>query len=307
MATIGIPKGMFYFEYSVMWEEFFRILGFDVVISQDTNRKVMDDGVKYCSNETCLPVKVFHGHVANLKNRVDYVFIPRYQSTDKNEYTCPKFCALPDMIATNLGRGTKILEVKINIDSKPGETTESLKVLAKTLHIKPSKIIEAFNEAQSKYMQYRTRTGTKTVNQKNKKNDRVALSLLGHPYMIYDSCLNMRLVEKLNRRNIDVLTPRDIDYETKRRNAYPYQGRIFWDVGFELLGSAFTYALDDRIKGIIYLTPFACGLDAFIMEFIESRVKSLNNNLPLLKLTVDEHTGEAGFDTRLEAFIDMIG
>lgn len=307
MATIGIPKGMFYFEHSVMWEEFFGILGLDVVTSQDTNKKVMDDGVKHCSNETCLPVKVFHGHVANLKDRVDYVFIPRYQSTGKNEYTCPKFCALPDMTASNLGRGIKIIEVKINIDAHPGETAESLKVLAKTLKIKPSKVLEAFNEAQSKYMQNRTGKDTKTGNQKNKEDGRVALSLLGHPYMIYDSCLNMRLIEKLNKRNIDVLTPRDIDYETKRRNAYPYQGRIFWDVGFELLGSAFTYANNDRVKGMIYLTPFACGLDAFIMEFIESRIKSLNSNLPLLKLTVDEHTGEAGFDTRLEAFIDMIG
>ncbi|GAE90647.1 hypothetical protein [Acetivibrio straminisolvens] len=57
---------------------------------------------------------------------------------------------------------------------------------------------------------------------------------------------------------------------------------------------------------MIYLTPFACGVDAFVLEFIERRLKE-QYNMPLLKLTVDEHTGEAGFDTRLEAFLDMIG
>jgi predicted nucleotide-binding protein (sugar kinase/HSP70/actin superfamily) len=124
--------------------------------------------------------------------------------------------------------------------------------------------------------------------------------------MIYDSYLSMTLIDKLIRKSITVYTPKDIDHETKRRNAYPFQGKVFWDVGFELLGSAFTFAEDRNIKGLIYLTPFACGVDAFILEFIERRIKS-HYNIPLLKLTIDEHTGEAGFDTRLEAFLDMVG
>ncbi len=307
MATIGIPKGMYYYEHSAMWEDFFKRLGFEVIISQNTNKKVMDDGVKHCSNETCLPVKVFHGHVASLSDMVDYVFIPRYHSTGKNEYTCPKLCGLPDMTSINMGRQVKILEVKINMNSYPYETTESLKVIAKTFGIKRAKVLEAFNEACTKYAQVIIEENGRSTDQKSGSGSKVAISLLGHPYMIYDSYLNMRLVEKLIHRNIDVFTPRDIDHETKRRNAYPYQGKSFWDIGFELLGSAFTYAKDERVKGMIYLTPFACGLDAFIIEFIESRIKSQYRNLPLLKLTVDEHTGEAGFDTRLEAFLDMIG
>lgn len=305
MATIGIPKGMYYFEYSPMWEDFFKNLGFEVVLSQDTNKKVMDEGIKRCSNETCLPVKVFHGHVAELKDICDYIFIPRYQSTGKKEYTCPKLCGLPDMTSINMDRKIKILEVKINLDSRPDETNESLKLMAKTLCIKFTKVLEAFNEACKKYAQEAYKENGRE--KKAASDSRLAISLLGHPYMIYDSYLNMRLIEKLKKRNIDVFTPRDIDYETKRKNAYPYQGKTFWNIGFELLGSAFTYAKNERIKGMIYLTPFACGLDAFIMEFIENRIKSQYRNLPLLKLTVDEHTGEAGFDTRVEAFLDMIG
>lgn len=307
MATIGIPRGMFFLEYSLMWEEFFKSLGFDVVISQDTNKKLMDDGVKYCSNETCLPVKVFHGHVISLKDKVDYVFIPRYHSTGKNEYTCPKMCGLPDMTAANLGRQVRILEVNINMDSYPKETKESLIKMARTLKIKPSKVLGAFNQVYTKYEQTKLEENKNTNNSNKTVVNKVALTLLGHPYVIYDNYLSMRLIEKLKKRNIDVFTPKDLEHEIKRKNAYPYQGKKFWDIGFELLGSAFAYAKDERVKGIVYLTPFACGLDAFIMEFIELRIKAKGRNLPLLKLTVDEHTGEAGFDTRLEAFIDMIG
>jgi len=68
------------------------------------------------------------------------------------------------------------------------------------------------------------------------------------------------------------LTPRDIDHETKRKT--PILSReSFLDVGFELLGSAFTFASYPDVKGIIYLTPFACGVDAFVLEFIERRLK----------------------------------
>ncbi|HHV29535.1 acyl-CoA dehydratase activase-related protein [Acetivibrio mesophilus] len=305
MTTIGIPKGLFYFEHHLLWESFFYNLGCDVEVSDDTNKEILDCGVKYCSNETCLPVKVFHGHAYSLKDRVDYIFIPRYTSVDKNEYTCPKFCGLPDMTLLNLKRQFKVLEVKINMDAKPEETLKSLQEIATALKINYPDVVEAFKAALETYNNNKRNTGISEAHL-NSNIAQTAISLLGHPYMIYDSYLNMKLIDKLKARNITVFTPRDINHETKRKNAYPFEGKIFWDVGFDLLGSAFTFASSPGIKGMIYLTPFACGVDAFVLEFIERRLKE-QYNTPLLKLTIDEHTGEAGFDTRLEAFLDMIG
>ena len=239
----------------------------------------------------------------SLKDKVDYVFIPRYQRTCKNEYTCPKVCGLPDMAAANLAGQIRIIEVKINMDSYSYDTKESLLNIAKTFKIKPYKVLDAFNTAWTRCTQIKFKENR--IRKIEGDGNKAGLVVLGHPYMVYDNYISMGLIEKLKKRNIDVYTSGDIDFETKRRNAYPYQGKIFWDIGFELLGSAFTYARDENVKGMIYLTPFGCGLDAFIMEFIELGIKS--SEIPLLKLTVDEHTGEVGFDTRLEAFIDMIG
>ncbi|HOM03135.1 MAG TPA: acyl-CoA dehydratase activase-related protein [Acetivibrio sp.] len=305
MATVGIPKGLFYFEHHVLWENFFCNLGCNVEVSDDTNKEILDWGVKYCSNETCLPVKVFHGHVYSLKDRVDYIFIPRYTSVDKNEYTCPKFCGLPDMTLLNLKRQIKVLEIKINVDAKPEETFKSLREISKALKVRYPDVVEAFKAALETYDNSRRNTEI-FEDQINSSIGKTVISLLGHPYMIYDSYLNMKLIDKLKARNITVFTPGDIDRETKRKKAYPFEGKIFWDVGFELLGSAFTFASSPAVRGIIYLTPFACGVDAFVLEFIERRLKE-KYNIPLLKLTIDEHTGEAGFDTRIEAFLDMIG
>ena len=63
--------------------------------------------------------------------------------------------------------------------------------------------------------------------------------------------------------------------------------------------------MDEReIDGIIYISSFGCGLDS-ILTYIVSQ-KTNEYNIPIMELTLDEQTGEAGFDTRIEAFLDMM-
>ena len=61
---------------------------------------------------------------------------------------------------------------------------------------------------------------------------------------------------------------------------------------------------DNKIDGSITLNAFGCGPDSLMIERITRKAKEANK--PILSLTIDEHTGEAGFITRLEAFIDML-
>ena len=49
-----------------------------------------------------LPIKIFHGHVADLINKVDAIFVPRIISIAPREYICPKFLGLPDMIRNSI-------------------------------------------------------------------------------------------------------------------------------------------------------------------------------------------------------------
>lgn len=304
MITVGLPKGLFYYQHHVLWESFFKNIGCNVAVSENTNKEILNCGLNHCSNETCLPVKVFHGHVYSLKDKVDYIFIPRYTSVDKNEYTCPKFCGLPDMTLLNLKNQVKILEVKLHIDQSSKQTYKSLKELAKILNIRYNDVVDAFRNALKTFIE--SQGEVLNANKVNQIKSKLSVSVLGHPYMIYDNYLSMNLINKLVDRNINVYTPINLKHEIKRQRAYPFQGKVFWEVGFDNIGSAFTFAEDKNVNGIIYLTPFACGLDSIIIEFIERRLKS-HYKVPFLKLTIDEHTGEAGFDTRIEAFLDMMG
>mgnify|MGYP003302207392 CR=1 FL=1 len=80
--------------------------------------------------------------------------------------------------------------------------------------------------------------------------------------------------------------------------------RKYWANEHEMTGTAGHYLKDNKIDGIVTLNAFGCGPDSLMIERIMRKAKEAGK--PMLSLTIDEHTGEAGFITRLEAFIDML-
>lgn len=302
-VAIGFPKALMYFQHGTLWESFFKALGCSVVISKDTNKTILDLGVNHCNNETCLPVKVFHGHVLSLKDLVDFIFIPRYISLEKNAFSCPQFCGLPDSTQLNLKGNIKIIEIKIDIRNGMIKTQEDLMKLSQILNIPYETIEKTYGDIIGTTPIDDIQPRIKSI--KKQKKVPILIAVLGHPYMIYDSYLSMNLITKLSALGISIVTAADLDATTKHRNAEPFNNRIFWSMGYDTLGSAYTYMSQPILNGIIYLTPFACGIDSLVTEFIERRLRN-KPAIHYLKLTMDEHTGEAGFNTRLEAFLDMV-
>ena len=113
--TVGIPRGLFFYDYFPMWKTFLEELGVKVIVSDRTTKNILDEGCKSSVDEACLPVKVFHGHVKSLEGKVDYVLIPRYTSISRNEYICPKIGGLPDMIRHTLKGIPQIIDTEINL------------------------------------------------------------------------------------------------------------------------------------------------------------------------------------------------
>ncbi|MBQ3641077.1 hypothetical protein II906_04015, partial [bacterium] len=80
--------------------------------------------------------------------------------------------------------------------------------------------------------------------------------------------------------------------------------RLYWANEYELSGAAAHYIQDKKIDGIITINAFGCGPDSLMVEKISRYARSRKK--PILTLSIDEQTGEAGFVTRLEAFVDML-
>ena len=71
--TIGIPRSLFYYRYSTLIKTFFNELDIDYIISDPSNKKTLEDGIKLAPSEACISLKLFLGHIKNLEDRCDYI------------------------------------------------------------------------------------------------------------------------------------------------------------------------------------------------------------------------------------------
>ncbi|WP_228370455.1 acyl-CoA dehydratase activase-related protein [Gottschalkia acidurici] len=318
MIKVGIPRGLMYYDYYPLWKEFFEELGAKVIVSSNTNKEILNKGVSSSVDEACLPVKVFHGHVEDLKNRVDYIFIPKIISVYKREYTCPKILGLPDMIKNSIEGLPEIIDVKIDLLKSKNNILISVLETGKYFTRNPLKIIRAYNNALKRYNNYKglLQSGYTPIEAFNlyknsyneeKINDENNLNImvLGHPYNIYDNYINMDTINKLRDENINVLTPEMIEVEKSNHYCKMLPKRMFWTFGRRIVGSSFSVMYEKKVDGIVYISAFGCGLDSILEDMVRRKANELN--VPFTLLTIDEHSGQAGVNTRIEAFTDMIG
>jgi len=314
---VGIPRALFYYKYMPLWRTFFEELGAEVVVSDYTSKRILDDGVKSCVDEACLPVKIFHGHVLNLKDRVDCLFIPRFTSISKREYVCPKFGGLPDMIRHSLQGIPEIIDTEINLRRSSKNAIRAAMDIGYRFTGDTAVIKRAFNMAKENYYKsrqllkagrlpddFRTREKREPV-YKETDGRMLNIAVIGHVYNIYDSYVNMELISKLRNHGVKVITVDMIDEDIINEKSSTLPKKLFWNFGRKAMGSAL-HMLDRKdIDGIIYLMSFGCGIDSFICDLAERRIRR-GSDIPFIVLTIDEHSGEAGMNTRIEAFIDLI-
>jgi predicted nucleotide-binding protein (sugar kinase/HSP70/actin superfamily) len=308
---VGIPRGLFYYKYFPLWKTFLEELGAEVVVSDFTNKRILDDGVKSCVGEACLPVKLFHGHVLNLADRVDYILIPRLTSISRNEYVCPEFGGLPDMIKHTLRNLPPLISTEVDLRKSGRNSWKAALETGRYFTDDKYAIKRAFNKALYEYRKFRkaTLTGELPYDPKGGLQAdarKLKIAVIGHVYNIYDKYINMDMLKKLRDFGVEAITVDMVDEADINRSAGVLNKPMFWNFGRKAMGSALYLIEKNVLDGIIYVMSFGCGIDSFVCDLIERKVRR-DTDLPFIVLTLDEHSGEAGINTRLEAFIDMIG
>jgi len=131
------------------------------------------------------------------------------------------------------------------------------------------------------------------------------VAVIGHPYTIYDEYISMDLLGKLKKYDIGVKTIEMVSNDAINKSVAELAKPMFWYYGRTAYGAVMHLARAGKVDGIICLTSFGCGVDSFINDLIERKIKK-ESDIPFITMTIDEHSGEAGFNTRLEAFTDML-
>ncbi|MHA1750910.1 MAG: acyl-CoA dehydratase activase-related protein [Candidatus Helarchaeota archaeon] len=317
---IGIPRSLLYYKYFPLWKTFLEELGVEIVLSDRTNSKIIDIGGRYAIDEICIPLKLYYGHVLNLlEKNIDYLFVPRYVSTTIGTYFCPKFLGLPDMVRGTIDNLPPIIEFEVNMQKRPMYL--SAYKLGKVLHKSTWQIKKAYEKAIKDYKYFRQLmvdglSFKKALNVLNSKNrnfkpkkkiiDYVAkIAIIGHGYNVHDSFINMNLINKLNKMKVNVVTLENLPLEIfKNQTVITNTLENYWGNEEEIL-SAVNYLFETKdIDGIIFICSFCCGPDSLIDEIMARDAKKLK--IPYIGLVLDEHSGQAGVITRVEAFVDMI-
>jgi len=304
---IGIPRALSYYAYYPFFITFFKKLGIEVVVSDETTKEIMDMGVQDAITDACVPIKLMHGHVKNLMDRVDFVFVPRLVSVDREATFCPKFLGLPDMLVCSISQLTNMLEVRIDLRKS---RFELFKICMK-LAVKFKKgFFAAYNAYLNACYCFKNYThqflqgGIPPIGIVGQKKSNISLAVLGYPYLLYDPYLNLDLIKKLINMGVYVVTPEMIPKKEKQKQECKLKKNLFWTFSNEVIRSAYALFENQCVDGIIHVTAFGCGPDFIVDKLME--IDSKKYNMPFLTITIDEHTGQEGLNTRLEAFVDML-
>jgi len=317
---IGIPKAMSYYTYFPFWYGFFKALGIEIILSDSTTKKTISDGAGLVVTETCLPIKVYVGHVLNLINKgVKNIFVPSIQSIAPKIYNCSKIRGLPDLIRNVVKGDFNIIEATLDKSEKNNDLDDFLAEIALYYDIKDTKLINQARDngfvVQNNFyvmlqngVEYElalknAKNGIVTIPPK-KELKTINIALIGHGYNIYDRRVCMDISKKLEKMDIGVYSAYELTQEQLQGGMNSLNTHLYWANQYEMTGCAGHYFKDNKIDGIITLTAFGCGPDSLMIEDIRRKAKQFNK--PILNLTIDEHTGEAGFITRIEAFCDML-
>lgn len=300
---IGIPRALLYYWYGSLWERFWHDCGWEVATSPPTDHRIMKLGIEVAIDELCLPVKVFLGHVRYLAPKVERILIPHLIKVERDAYLCPKFMGLPDLVRHTLPDLKPQLQI-VRVGPKQVDMAESLIRLASAHEVAKSLL----NKAKKGLRQPLESPGLKAAKAFLGRNSTengfgLTIGVLGHPYCLYDACLNLNSLQRLD--NLAALvTPEMLPFHYQGVGSGKLPKKLFWTMG-KLQFDAVEWMLNEvKVDGFVQLVTFACGPEAIVGDLLERRIREAGK--PFLRLYFEEHSGEAGLITRLEAFTDLL-
>ncbi len=310
--TIGIPIALSNWQFLPLFARFFQSLGFQVVLSGDTNKSTIKAGVETVPAQMCFPVKVAYGHIAMLlAKQPDYLFVPSIVSMPANypqnrtNHLCPYVQTLPYQLASNLGDKlgkTKILTAPIRMGEGSKLLAEGFVQIAKHLNLTSSSARKALKTALSAQAEFEAdlrRKGKEIL--ANLAPDEKLFILVSRPYNGCDFGLNLQLPRKLARLGVRTIPMDMLDLAQARLSDVEFHSHVYWKYGQNILRAAEIIRRDPRLYAV-YLSNFACGPDSFLLTFF----KDIMGSKPGLQLELDEHSADAGVITRLEAFLESL-
>ncbi len=308
-GRVGMPRVLHFFEYYPYWKAFFESLGFEVVNSDLSNHDIVEEALEKFTAETCFPIKMAFGHVANLiKKKVDYIFLPgiiRFQSGDPDDeygsYICPYVQSIGNTISARFdfaAEGIQFIGTPIRLQRDITKMVNQLEPISNVMHLKEREVRKAADCGMKAYdlFQRRLQEAGKDFLEGLQPGEKCAV-IVGRPYNSFDRRLSLEIPDKIRKMGIKTI---HIDFLPLDLGSQDLSS-MYWLYGRKILAAANFIRKHPNLYAI-YLTSFGCGPDSFITHFFRRHM----SGKPYLQLEMDEHSADAGMITRVEAFLDSL-
>lgn len=306
--TVGIPRALFTFGMFSMFHRIFTELGYNVLLSEPTSEKTIALGQEYSLDETCYPVKLINGHVAELvRKKVDFIFFPDLYTVDhpgspsRQNYGCAYMQLAFKVVnqAMDLqSKGIGLLAPTIAFSLGKEFMMNSFSALGRQLGKTHEETVRALQKGVKGFHDFEAKMGKagKAVLKKLDPEKKVFV-MISKIYGVADPVLNMGIPDKLMEMGCQVL-PFFYLPEGDLSQVHP---NMYWPFGQHTLEPA-KYIREHRNFYAILLTHHGCGPDSVLSHFFREEMQGK----PYLHIEVDEHSSAVGVITRLEAFVNSL-
>ena len=262
----------------------------------------------------CYPGELAHGFFYSLLEEnpdLDYLFLPHMKAVEaqagfKSSQVCPLAQGEPfylqstfrDMIE-NREKTLKTLVPLLDFTGGLESAKPAFLKLATEMGETPGDSRTAFDKAlqeqEERFSRIR-RMGTQVLEELEKDPDKIAIVVFGRSYNAFAKEANMGIPHKFATRGHTVVPFDCLPFEQQDA-----RDRMYWGMGQRIIKAARLVERHPQLFGV-YITNFSCGPDSFVITYF----RDIMGKKPSLTLELDSHTADAGIETRIEAFLDIV-
>ena len=302
-GIIGIPRVLNLYENYPFWAVFFRELGFRVVLSPVSTRKIYELGIESIPSESeCYPAKITHGHVSWLiKNGVKTIFYPciPYERDEENgagnHYNCPIVTSYAENIKNNVEEieteHIRFLSPFMAFTNEKILSTQLEKIMQQEFDIPASETRAAAHAGWKELLQVKADVeaeGERAV-QWCKENKKHGIVLAGRPYHI-DPEIHHGIPDMIAGFGLAVLTEDSISHLGKVERPVVVSDQ--WMYHSRLYAAASFVKNTDELD-LVQLNSFGCGLDAVTTDQVSDILTGSDKIYTVLKIDEVNNLGAA--------------
>ncbi|MEK7705924.1 MAG: BadF/BadG/BcrA/BcrD ATPase family protein [Myxococcota bacterium] len=301
--VVGIPMTFSTHSLWPLYAGYFHELG----VPTKTSQGIAPAGLAKLESNYCFPAEIAHGTAQDVLDRgVDYIFLPHFRDMPTHEKagvhacTCPLTQGLPYMLRRAFGLpDDKILKPLVAFKHGLAETRGEMAEVACQLGFERAQGERAFDSSLAAYERfletYQAR-GRELLAEVRANPDKPYVLLCGRPYNAFTRDANMGIPRKFTSQGVTVI-PFDMVYSPDE----PITPNMYWYYGQQNM-KAVTLAKETPNLYVTWISNFSCAPDSFMLHYLREAM----GQKPYLVLEIDSHSADAGVDTRIEAFLDIV-